>query len=62
MSAVVLYHNITRCRIDGKLNDTEYNQKVYNKLAELGKELKALNIRIDGWCIDAGGRNWDTVC
>lgn len=62
MTAVVLYHKIKRCRIDGKLNDTEYNQKVFNTLCDIGKELKSLNIKIDGWAIDAGGRNWDAVC
>jgi hypothetical protein len=62
MTSVVIYHKIKRCRIDGKLNDTEYNQKVFNTLCEIGKELKSLNVKIDGWAIDAGGRNWDAVC
>lgn len=62
MTSVVVYHKIKRCRIDGKLNDTEYNQKVFNALCEIGKELKSLNVKIDGWAIDAGGRNWDAVC
>jgi hypothetical protein len=43
-------------------DDTEYNQKVFNALCDVGKELKSLNIKIDGWAIDAGGRNWDAVC
>jgi hypothetical protein len=62
LTSIVLYHKIKRCRIDGKLNETEYNQKVFNALCDVGKELKSLNIKIDGWAIDAGGRNWDAVC
>jgi hypothetical protein len=62
MTSLVLYHKIKKCRIDSKLNDTEYNQKVFNALCDVGKELKSLNIKIDGWAIDAGGRNWDAVC
>jgi hypothetical protein len=62
MTACVIYHKISKCRIDSKLNNTEYNQKIYNKLTEIGKEIKSLNIKIDGWAIDAGGRNWDAVC
>ena len=29
---------------------------------KLGKRLKATGVKIDGWGIDAGGRNWDAVC
>lgn len=62
MTAHVIYHEITPCKIDSKLNDTEYNQKVYNLLVGIGKKLKSLGIKIDGWAIDAGGRNWSAVC
>ena len=62
MTAHVIYHEITSCKIDSKLNDTEYNQKVYNLLVGIGKKLKSLGIKIDGWAIDAGGRNWSAVC
>lgn len=37
MTAHVLYHEVTRSRIDAKLNDTEYNQQVYNLLVKVGK-------------------------
>lgn len=36
MTAHVLYHHITRSRIDSRLNDTEYNQKVYSLLTKIG--------------------------
>lgn len=62
MTAHVLYHEITPCNIDQKLNDTEYSQSVYNLLVKIGKQIKNLGIKIDGWAIDAGGRNWSAVC
>lgn len=62
MTAHVLYHHITRSRIDSLLNDTEYNQKVYALLTKIGQSLKNLDLKIDGWAIDAGGKNWDAVC
>jgi hypothetical protein len=62
MTAHVIYHHITKSRIDSRLNDTEYNQKVYSLLVKIGETLKSLNIKIDGWAIDAGGKNWDAVC
>ena len=62
MTSHVLWHEVTPCKIDQKLNDTEYNQKVYNLLVNVGKKIKGLGIKIDGWAIDAGGRNWNAVC
>lgn len=62
MTSHVLYHEITPSRIDSKLNDTEYNQKVFALLVKVGSTLKQLGLKIDGWAIDAGGRNWDAVC
>lgn len=62
MTSTVLYHDIKKVRIDGKLPDIDYNQKVYQALVDLGKKLKSLGIKIDGWGIDAGGRNFSTVC
>jgi len=62
MTAHVLYHEVTRCKIDSKLNDTEYSQNVYNLLVKIGKQIKSLGVKIDGWAIDAGGRNWNAVC
>ena len=62
MSSIVLWHDIQRCVIDQKLPEAEYNRRVYAELEKLGKRLKATGVKIDGWGIDAGGRNWDAVC
>ena len=62
MTSRVICHKIHGCNIDSKLNDTEYGQAVYDILAKVGKWIKSLGIKIDGWAIDAGGRNWDIVC
>ena len=62
MSSIVLFHDIQRSRIDQKLPEAEYNRQVYAALEKLGKRLKATGVKIDGWGIDAGGRNWDAVC
>ena len=62
MTAHVLYHAVIPAKIDQKLNDTEYAQQVYNLLVKVGKHIKGLGVKIDGWAIDAGGKNWDAVC
>ena len=62
MTAVVIRHAVKKTRIDLRLNDTDYNRKVYDKLAELLREVKSVGIHIDGVGIDAGGRNWQAVC
>lgn len=62
MTAAVLDHFTTRCRIDGKLNDTAYNQEVYALLGRVAQRLKASGLRFDGWAVDSGGRNWDAAC
>jgi hypothetical protein len=62
MTCHVLYHHITKCRIDSCLNDTEYNKLVYSLLVKVGENLKSLNLKIDGWSIDGSGRNFDSVC
>lgn len=62
MTAVVIEHDIWKCRIDQKLSDTAYNKAVYDQLVQLCQHIKSLNVKIDGIAIDAGGRNWDAVC
>lgn len=57
-TSVVIYHHVTKCSIDNKLTETEYSQQLYNKLTEVGNELKALQVPLTGWSIDAGGRNF----
>ena len=62
MTACVIHHSIKKMHIDQRLNDTDYNQRVYAKLIEVGNELKSFGLKINGWGIDAGGRNWTSVC
>lgn len=31
-------------------------------LASIAQKLKGTGIKLGGWAIDAGGRNWDAVC
>lgn len=61
MTAHVLHYMFTKCNIDSRLPTAEYNSAVYDALAKLGNELKALNIKIDGWAIDASGVPFDAV-
>lgn len=61
-SATVLAHRLMRTSISTVLNDTEYSQAVYQALSDAGRWLKSLNLPITAWGIDAGGRNWETVC
>lgn len=62
MTSAVIYHGIQKVRIDGRLPDAEYNAKLYKALTDLGQKLKQLGVKIDGWGIDAGGRNFQAVC
>lgn len=62
MTAHVLWHETTPSRIDGKLNDAEYGREVVALLAKVASRIKGLGVKLDGWAIDAGGRNWDAVC
>lgn len=61
MTAHVVHYVFTPCKIDMKLADAEYNRRLYDALMRLALELKSLNIKIDGWGIDASGRPFDTV-
>ena len=61
MTAVMIGHIFQPCSISTKLTDTEYNQKVYEVLAEHGRELKALNIKNLKWGIDCNGVPFDAV-
>lgn len=61
MTAVVVHHNILPCNIDQKQNDTAYAQAIHALLSQVEAHLTGLGIKIDGWAIDAGGRNWSSV-
>lgn len=61
MTSCVLHHKITPCNIDQKQNETQYSQSVYGLLEQIRNELLSIGIKINGWAIDSGGRNWSTV-
>lgn len=45
-SSLVVWHKFKKCRISVNIPPEQYKQKLYNLLAEHGKELKALNVPI----------------
>ena len=61
LTAHVLYHEVVPCSISMTLSDAVYNQKVYALLQTIGEKLKSFDVRLDGWMIDCGGRNWNAV-
>ena len=61
MTAVVVHHIITPCNIDQKQNDTAYAQDLHVLLSRVRDHLVGLGLKLDGWAIDAGGRNWNGV-
>lgn len=60
-TAFVLEHVVSPVCIDGKVNDTEFARLLYAALAEHGRALAALGVKIDGWGIDASGKQFDAV-
>jgi len=61
MTAYVLDHIVTKLRIDTKVSDTEYYQKVYAALSDLGRQLRSLGVQVNGWGIDASGVPFEAV-
>ena len=61
MTSIVVHHHIHPCNIDQKLNDTAYSQAIHQLLQQVMEHLVSTGIKIDGWAIDAGGRNWSSV-
>ena len=61
MTAHVITYMFTKCNIDSKLPTAQYNEAVYDVLTGLGREIKALGIKIDGWGIDGSGVPFDAV-
>jgi uncharacterized membrane protein YfbV (UPF0208 family) len=57
---VVAYH-VKKVRIPERLNDVEFNRKVYEALAATGREIASLGVKIDKWGVDAGGRQFQAV-
>lgn len=61
MTAHVVWHEITKCRIDSKLPETEYNNAVIRALTGVGQHLAGLGISIDAWGIDGSGIPFNAV-
>lgn len=61
MTAHVVHYKTFPSRIDQKLPDGVYAQKVHELLGKVRKHIVSLGIKIDAWAIDAGGKNWDAV-
>ena len=60
-TAFVTAYHVTPVKISERLNDTEFDARVFAALKAHGKEIAALGIHIDKWGIDAGGRQFPTV-
>ena len=60
-TAFVSYHCISPIHIDSSVNDTAYAQRIYSALVDHGRAIHELGIRLDGWGIDAGGKQFDAV-
>lgn len=61
MTAHVIWHGISKCRLDYKANDAEFSRALYDILEKEGRKLKGVCPDIQGWGIDASGRPFDTV-
>lgn len=61
MTAHVVHHLFTKCRIDSRLPEAQYNQAVYSALAALGSQLSRLGVKIDAWGIDGSGVPYEAV-
>ena len=59
----IVWHKFSQVRIRANLTEAEYYKAVYEALAALGKELKAISDKlthpIQGWAIDCNGANWN---
>lgn len=61
MTAHVITYMFTKCNVDSRLPTAQYNEAVYDALTSLGREIKALGLKIDGWGIDGSGVPFDAV-
>lgn len=61
LTALVTAYHVTPVKIPERLNDTEFDRRLFVALKSHGKEIAALNLPIDRWAIDAGGRQFPTV-
>ena len=64
-TATIIWHKFRKCRIPANIPEEDYYRRVYNLLAEHGRELKKLadehNIKIDAWAVDSNGSVWNAA-
>lgn len=56
-----LWHDIHRCRIDGKLPQAEFDSQLIFELTSLGNRIRALGVRLNAWAIDGSGVPFEAV-
>lgn len=61
-TAVCIYRAFRKCNVPVNIPEQDYYQRVYNLLAEHGKELKALGIPNLHWVIDSNGVPFNACC
>lgn len=60
-TAFVTHYHTTRCHIPDNLNDTVFDQRVFDALAAHARGIVAQGVKLDAWGIDAGGKQFKTV-
>ena len=61
LTAFVVAYHVTPVKIPERLNDTEFDARLFAALKAHAAEIQAQGIPIDRWGIDAGGRQFPTV-
>ena len=60
-TAIVVWHWIDPIQIDDRVNDTAFNQRIYDALAAHGRTIHASGLPINAWGIDASGKQFAAV-
>lgn len=61
LTGTVIAYHVTKCAISDKLNEAEFNRRVYEAACQTGREISALGIKLDAWGIDAGGKQFAAI-
>ena len=61
LCGLVMAYRAAPVRIPDALNDVEFEARVFEALAEHGREIASLGIKLDLWGVDAGGRQFKAV-